>query len=399
MINHVDCHTPDGCVAAFKALFDRSPFPVTVAEVSGEDEALVYINRAFTELTGYEPEDILGKSCRILQGNDTFQEGRGLIKFAVMQGIAGQSEFVNYRKDGTAFWNFVRVMPLKTRCTTERYMLGLQLDVTTFSQKLKNDYERHEERLTTIGRMSTAISHEINNPIAGVLMNLDYLNNLQLEGEVGEIVEESLQELVRVTRLIKSMLTFGRNLEKRDYQRICSVRCLVDEVLTTIEPVLQSAGVTFAHDTSQFASNQYHISANPDEVKQVLFSLMANAISSMAQSSCKRLTLDCFLLVENDQILFRVTDTGVVISDEVKASLFTPIFASQLPKPQGSGIDLVMSATIAQELGGILALDDDYTAGSRFLLYLPLHLGNKIMTATDVISHGKHSAILVGGGG
>lgn len=390
MIQPFDCDNPPDCIQAFAQPFDDSPFPVVVAEVYLRREKVVYVNSAFTQLTGYDLADIVGKSCAVLQQGEGDPASRAVIQQAIQEAKAGQAEFVNYRKDGSSFINLVRVMPLHTNCVSVRYMLGLQLDVSEFSQRLARDYERHEERLTTMGRMSTAIAHEINNPIAGVLMNLEYLSTRGCEGEVQEIIEESLAELVRVTRLIKSMLAFERHDVTHYLDRVCSVHCILEEAMVLAEPLVKTSAISLSHDFGRVDTQRYHISVMPDQVIDCLLGIMRYSVQSMAKVFERRLMLDCFPLPEKRQVLVRVTDTGMPVSEKLKERLVNEVFSELLASQLDSSI--IAIAKRIRQFGGLLAVDEQYHKGSRFLIYLPL-LAEQNPSADNAYLKGKYEFI------
>jgi PAS domain S-box-containing protein len=367
----------------------------------------VYINSAFTALTGYEPADILGQSCRILQGSNVQQGGRVIIKRAINDGTAGQAEFINYRKDGSMFWNSVKVMPLVTSCPNVRYVLGFQVDMTAVvspelalqyalqREKVKHTYELHQERLATIGSMAAATAHEVNNPIAGIMMNLEFIKGLEDIEEVKEVTEESLAELKRVSRLIKAMLGFSRKADNKPVDRVCSAQCVIEEALLIAQPFIKTGGVQFTQDTRGLNLARYTISADADEVKQVVFNLISNAVQAMLDVplSERFLTLDYF-----------ITDTGLGIPPAVRSKIFDPFFTTK-PEGEGTGLGLSISAKLVQDFGGILTLDESYITGARFLLYLPFQLDRSAPMDSDSAVQNKsqvYSALvshaLVGGG-
>lgn len=197
--------------------------------------------------------------------------------------------------------------------------------------------------------------------------------------ETQEVLTESLQELKRVSRLIKGMLGFSRKSDKM-IERICSVRCAFDETLHIAEPLLKSANVIVHYDQNDPALEQ-SLSIDSEELKQVLLNLITNAVHSMSGvASVKRqINFDCILLPEQNKAVLSLSDTGVGVSKVIKHKIFDPFFTTK-PQGEGTGLGLSLSAKLIQDAGGMLRLDEDYTSGARFLLYLPLHLAR---TVTD----------------
>ncbi|MEM6782550.1 MAG: PAS domain-containing protein [Bacteroidota bacterium] len=103
---------------------------VTVADMRREGEPLVFANRAFYEITGYSPEETLGRNCRFLQGADTDPEAVQTIRRGLEAGEAVDVELLNYRKDGTPFWNRLSLVPVANGDAPPDHYVGVQRNVT-----------------------------------------------------------------------------------------------------------------------------------------------------------------------------------------------------------------------------------------------------------------------------
>lgn len=237
----------------------------------------------------------------------------------------------------------------------------------------------HQERLTIMGNMAASMAHEINNPIAGVMMNLAYLSEMSLDDEMAEIVDESQQNILRVSKLIKSMLTFSRKPVNTSAQ-VCSLRQVMDDVFVMAKNLAHTAGVVFHYDPSSMADVSCEVKAEADKVEQILLNLITNAVQAMkpiAESgSSANLTLDCYFLEEAKQALIRVSDTGPGIPHGIQDRIFDPFFTTKA-QSEGTGLGLSISMQIVKAFGGMLVLDEYYQQGARFLLYLPLTENNQ----------------------
>ncbi len=103
---------------------------ITLSDPDKEDNPLVYANEAFELITGYRREDILGRNCRFLQGNDRDQEGIEQIRQAMRENKSVTVTLRNYRKDGELFYNRFSIRPLFDREGRVIYYLGIQYDIT-----------------------------------------------------------------------------------------------------------------------------------------------------------------------------------------------------------------------------------------------------------------------------
>mmetsp|Transcript_21837 Transcript_21837/g.47932 ORF Transcript_21837/g.47932 Transcript_21837/m.47932 type:complete len:398 (+) Transcript_21837:102-1295(+) len=95
------------------------------------DCPIVFASEGFYHMTGYGPDEILGRNCRFLQGEKTDKADVKKISDAVHQGLSCSVRLLNYRKDGTPFWNFLTVAPVKLEDGTVAKFIGVQVDVTS----------------------------------------------------------------------------------------------------------------------------------------------------------------------------------------------------------------------------------------------------------------------------
>ncbi len=103
---------------------------ITLSDPDQEDNPLVYANEAFELITGYSREEILGRNCRFLQGDDRDQEGIEQIRQVMRENKSVTVTLRNYRKDGELFYNRFSIRPLFDRQGRVIYYLGVQHDVT-----------------------------------------------------------------------------------------------------------------------------------------------------------------------------------------------------------------------------------------------------------------------------
>ena len=111
-------------------MVDASQDGIVIAEQEGEDNILIYVNKAFVTLTGYSSDDILYQDCRFLQAGDRDQTGLQLIRDAIASGQPTRQILRNYRKDGAHFWNELSITPVFNENDQLTYFIGVQKDVT-----------------------------------------------------------------------------------------------------------------------------------------------------------------------------------------------------------------------------------------------------------------------------
>ena len=103
---------------------------VSIADASTPDMPLIYVNEAFERATGYRAPEVLGRNCRFLQGPDTSRELVQELREAVAAGRDHVSVLRNYRKDGSGWWNELRLSPVRNELGAVTHYFGFQNDVT-----------------------------------------------------------------------------------------------------------------------------------------------------------------------------------------------------------------------------------------------------------------------------
>lgn len=126
-------------------ILDAAVTGITVSDPDLEDNPIVYANEVFERITGYRQEEILGRNCRFLQGQDRDQEQIARLRAAVAAQQPLTVTLRNYRKDGTLFRNRLSVRPLYDQAGQLIYYLGVQHDVTKEVQA-----EKELERLNAL---------------------------------------------------------------------------------------------------------------------------------------------------------------------------------------------------------------------------------------------------------
>lgn len=121
-------------VELFKEAIESVDTGVTIADLSQEDEPLIYANRAFSTMTGYSNQEALGYNCRFLQNMDSDQTGRYTIRQAIKEGQSCDVELRNYTKEGKLFYNLLTLSPIQ-RHGGIRYYVGVQHDITFMKEQ------------------------------------------------------------------------------------------------------------------------------------------------------------------------------------------------------------------------------------------------------------------------
>ena len=159
-----DAHDRRDPLAEWLALKDRAldvaAEGVTIADARLPDRPLIYANRGFERMTGYSAAEVMGRNCRFLQGPDTGAADVAEIRSALAENRECVVEILNYRKDGTTFWNRLSITPVRNDAGGVTHFIGVQSDVTArrFAEEgLRRSKEALEQDLRLAARVQQAL--------------------------------------------------------------------------------------------------------------------------------------------------------------------------------------------------------------------------------------------------
>lgn len=174
----------------FAAAVRATRMAMVITDPSLPDNPIVFCNVAFQQLTGYQREEIVGRNCRFLQGPDTDKAAVAKVRTAVQDGHDVDVDLLNYRKDGTTFWNALYLSPVRDSGGTIRFFFASQLDVSdrVAAQERINDQkvlvEREVERRTAglwaALDAKTLLLHEVDHRVKNNLTMIGSLLRLQV---------------------------------------------------------------------------------------------------------------------------------------------------------------------------------------------------------------------------
>ena len=171
---------------------------------------LVHSNRAFERLSGYSTAETYGRNCRFLQGPETERHSVEMIRDTIRAEKAATVLILNYRKDGSRFWNRLQLSPLHDSKGRLEAYLGMQVDITEDVDRIGTENQR--QKLETLGRLAGGVAHELNNALQPIRLFSELLRDD--EELQGERCRRYVREIVENTRfaedVVSGILAFGR---------------------------------------------------------------------------------------------------------------------------------------------------------------------------------------------
>ncbi len=130
MVDVTEKHQQETDLRLLRRAVESTENGVSISDARLPDIPLVYVNTAFERITGYSADEVLGRNCRFLQGDERDQIGRHEIRRGVEHGREARALLRNYRKDGSLFWNDLHVNPVRDDAGVITHYVGVQYDVT-----------------------------------------------------------------------------------------------------------------------------------------------------------------------------------------------------------------------------------------------------------------------------
>jgi len=173
----------------FAAAVRATRMPMVITDPGQADNPIVFCNVAFQELTGYDRSEIMGRNCRFLQGPDTDPEAVARVRAAIEEGHDIDVDLLNYRKDGSTFWNALYLSPVRDAKGDIRFFFASQLDVTERVQAqhiinqqkilVEREVERRTADLRDALEAKTILLHEVDHRVKNNLTMIGSLLRLQ----------------------------------------------------------------------------------------------------------------------------------------------------------------------------------------------------------------------------
>ena len=183
-----ELHYEHGRSDPFAAAVRGTRMPMVITDRTKTDNPIVFCNEAFQSLTGYSREESVGRNCRFLQGPETDAEAVKKIRDAISRGQNIDVDILNYRKDGSSFWNALHLSGVRNEKGDVQFFFASQLDITdrihekTMLRRREVEMEREVERRTAALNAAleekTLLLHELDHRVKNNLMMISSMFRL-----------------------------------------------------------------------------------------------------------------------------------------------------------------------------------------------------------------------------
>ena len=295
-------HAGTGKGDPFAAAVRATRMPMIITDPKQHDNPIVYANDAFIRMCGYGRDELLGTNCRFLQGAGTDPAKVAVVREAIEQRRDVSVDLLNYRKDGTSFWNALYVSPVFDEAGELQFFFASQVDITERKaaeaaiRTAKEHYEtvflertrdlraalvRLEDanaRLSLAVDTKTALLHEVDHRVKNNLQMVSSLILLQTRTITDEGTRRSLREML--TR-IEALGTVHRRLYQSDDVTRFDVGEFVRDLVTDLAGVSARERITLAFDLARVEIPAEHAAPLALIVNEVVTNALKHAFPDL----------------------------------------------------------------------------------------------------------------------
>jgi len=347
----------------------NSPNAIIAIDMEGR---IILWNRAAEETLGYRVQDVVQK----MNIQKIYPEGMAKKVMKLMRGpeYGGDGRLTAYpmvyvRQDGGIVEGNLSASIIYDAEGNEVASVGIFSDLKErleMERKLRQTQEQllNSEKLAAMGRLISQIAHELNNPLYGIMNTLELLKTeIAPQSKRRKVLEMALSETVRLSDLLKKMLSFSK--PDQEERQIADINVILDEILILHEKQLRENDIKIVCNIGEDLG-KVHASIN--QLRQVFLNMVANARDAMPDGG----TFTVTTRRKNKTIYIDINDTGEGIHPENVNRIFDAFFTTK-DSVKGVGLGLSVCYGFIKDHGGDITVESQPDEGTTFTITLPAH--------------------------
>ncbi|MCD6297088.1 MAG: PAS domain S-box protein, partial [Deltaproteobacteria bacterium] len=348
-------------------VIQSSPNSIMASDMKGN---IIIWNRAAEETLGYESGETIGR----MNIRNVYPEGVAAEIMEMMRGpeYGGVGRLrshpmVYVRRDGNIVEGDLSAAIIYDANGKETASVGTFVDLKErldMERKLRQTQEQllQSEKLAAMGRLTSQIAHELNNPLYGIMNTLELMKTeIAPESKRRKILEMALSETMRLTEMLRKMLSFSKPDEEE--KQPTDINTIVDEILLLHEKQLQERSIRIS---SNFDKGLGEVHASKNQLRQVFLNMIANGRDAMPDGG----TLTVRTKAEGDNVYIEVSDTGIGIKEENIDKIFDSFFTTK-DNIKDVGLGLSVCYGFIKDHGGDIKVESELGSGTTFTIILP----------------------------
>ncbi|MFC1831706.1 PAS domain S-box protein [Thermodesulfobacteriota bacterium] len=351
-------------------IIHNSANAIMAADMTG---TIILWNQAAEEILGYKTKDVVGK----LNITQVYPEGMAKkVMGKLREGNVrrkGRLKFypvVLLKKDGQIAEGNISASIVYDENRQEIATVGIFMDLKErleMERRLKTTQEQllQSEKLAAMGRLTSQIAHELNNPLYGIMNTLELMKTEISPGNNRrKILEMALSETVRLSELLHKMLTFSKPDQKE--KQPVDINTILDEILLLHEKQFSENNIIIE---IHLADGMPSVLASKNQLRQVFLNMFHNAGDAMPDGG----TLTVKTAVEDGEIAIEISDNGIGINEKDIKNIFDAFFTTK-SSVKGVGLGLSVCYGFIAEHGGDIQVTSEQGVGTCFKITLPVYV-------------------------
>ncbi len=353
----------------YKSLIENAEDIIFTVDYKGR---YLSINNYGAQMFHKTPEDIIGSKMTEIQPHESTNKQVSMIKDVFVTGSSNQMTY-SIIIENSEHWFSTNFSPLINEENEIYAVLGITRDITHRKKIEEQEYYYYTEKLASLGTLAAGVAHEINNPLAIILGHTDVLLE---KTDKDSLLYKNLKTIekqgLNAKRIVESLLSFSSFSEKKE--EWIDVNMDLDRVIKVVGDTLLINKITLE---KKLSSDLPKVRANSEEIQQVFFNLINNAIYAM-KADGGTLTIITKPIENREKVKIQITDTGYGIKKEIIGKIFDPLFTTKKPG-EGTGLGLSVSYGIITKYKGTLTFQsitkeearEGQQSGTTFTVMLP----------------------------
>lgn len=349
---------------------------ILISDPAQAGNPIIYVSPSFEKLTGYSPSEVIGRNCRFLQGPGTDPETVARVRRAIEEGQPCKVEILNYRKDGTSFWNELSISPVTDDQGRLTHFVGSQADVT--SRRKLEEQLRQVQKMEAVGRLAGGVAHDFNNLLTIINGYSELmLDSLEAADPLVDYVEQIRRAGDRAADMTRQLLAFSRKQMQQPV--VLDINTLIRDTEKMLNRLI-GADIELVLDLK---ADLWKINADKGQMEQIIMNLILNARDAMPSGGSLVVTTNNIELDESyasmhseahvgKYVLLAVCDTGCGMDKETLARVFEPFFTTK-EADKGTGLGLATVYGIVKQCNGHIDVYSEPGLGTTFKIYLPVN--------------------------